>query len=123
MQDSPGSDFPERLDTIRIKKIIYKGTNPKFDSYSAFFDKASRNSTKLEKYLKKKKVTTLFFAGLATNYCVKFSVLDSIDLGFRTYLIKNGCKGIELRPGDVERAEKEMEAAGARLLRGVDIPG
>ena len=93
------------------------------DSYSAFFDNARKNSTGLAKYLKRRKVTTLYIAGLATDYCVKFSVLDAFDLGFHTYLVKNGCKGIDLRPGDVEQAEKEMEAAGARLLRGVDIPG
>ncbi|MFH1852004.1 MAG: bifunctional nicotinamidase/pyrazinamidase [Candidatus Neomarinimicrobiota bacterium] len=123
IQDSPGAEFPERLDTTGIKKIFLKGTHPRVDSYSSFFDNARKNSTGLEQYLKKKKVTTLYFTGLATDYCVKYSVLDAIDLGFRSYLVKNGCKGIDLRPGDVERAEAEMEAAGAGLLRGVDIPG
>ena len=123
VQESPGAEFPERLDTKKIKKVFYKGTDPKVDSYSAFFDNARKNSTGLAKYLKRKKVSTLYIAGLATDYCVKFSVLDALDLGFRTYLVKNGCKGIDLHHGDVERAEKEMETTGARLLRDVDIPG
>ncbi len=123
VQDTPGADFPKRLNSNLIKQVFYKGADPKVDSYSVFFDEGRKNKTGLEKILKKKKVTSLYFTGLATDYCVKNSVLDALALGFRTYLVRNGCKGIELHTGDLEQAEDEMETAGARFLRGVDIPG
>ncbi len=123
VQDTPGAEFPERLITENIKQVFFKGTHPETDSYSAFFDNARQQSIGLDKFLKKNNINTLFLAGLATDYCVKFSALDAVELGYRTYVIENGCRGIDLMEGDVDRAFEEMKVAGVKLLRGVEIPG
>ena len=62
-------------------------------------------------------VQDVFVMGLATDYCVKFTVLDACSLGFRTHMIEDGCRGVELAPGDVERAIADMRAAGAEVVR------
>ena len=58
----------------------------------------------------------MFILGLATDYCVKFSVLDAVDEGFAVHLVLDGCRGINLEPGDVDRALEEMREAGAVLI-------
>ena len=67
----------------RITRVFQKGTDPRIDSYSAFFDNAHRKSTGLADYLKEKGVSEVYLMGLATDYCVKFSVLDAVELGFQ----------------------------------------
>ena len=59
--------------------------------------------------------------GLALDYCVKYSALDARHLGLKTYVIVDGCRGIELRPGDIARALEEMKRAGTILLKNSDI--
>jgi nicotinamidase/pyrazinamidase len=104
------------LDKKRIRKTIQKGTDPEIDSYSAFFDNGHRKSTELKLFLNQREIWDVFIMGLATDYCVKFSVLDSIRLGFKAHLILDGCRGVELAFGDVERAVEEMRAAGVEIL-------
>jgi nicotinamidase/pyrazinamidase len=59
--------------------------------------------------------------GLALDYCVKYSALDARQLGFNTHVILDGCRGIELEPGDTGRALDEMKRAGAVLLKSSDL--
>jgi len=115
VQNTPGSEFHPKLETDKIHKIIYKGTDPNIDSYSAFFDNAHQKSTGLETYLKENNVQTLAIMGLATDYCVLYSVLDALQLGFKVTVIKDGCFGIDKNPGDVEQALSEMKSAGALI--------
>ena len=84
IQKSPGSDFPKNFNSSKIKKIIYKGQNSNIDSYSAFYDNAKDASTGLADFLRIKKVEKVDFVGLATEYCVKFTALDSVSEGFYT---------------------------------------
>lgn len=116
VQHSEGAKFHPQLKKEKIDYIVYKGTDPKIDSYSAFFDNARLQQTSLDSYLKEKKVNSLYIMGLATDYCVKFSVLDSLSLGYETYLIVDGCRGVDLNPGDVQKALQEMEKKGAKLI-------
>jgi nicotinamidase/pyrazinamidase len=113
VQDSLGSEFAPGWDTKRVHKVIHKGTDPMVDSYSAFFDNGQRKSTGLAEYLKEQKVGELYVVGLATDYCVKHTVLDAVRLGFKTYLIEDACSAVNLQPDDEEKALDEMEAAGA----------
>ena len=99
-----------------IDKIIRKGTDPEIDSYSGFFDNDHRKSTGLGDFLKEQSVDEVHIMGLATDYCVKFTVLDAVDLGFTTCIIPEGCRGIDMNPGDCERAINEMEQAGAIIM-------
>lgn len=116
LQGSLGAEFAPGWDTTTIDRVIYKGTNPLIDSYSTFFDNEHLQSTGLEDYLREKGAKDLFIAGLVTEYCVKYSVLDAIQLGFHPYVIVDACRGINLNPGDTEAALQVMRAAGAILL-------
>ncbi len=116
IQGTWGSEFPPGWDVMRVHKVIYKGTDPLVDSYSTFYDNGLRKSTGLENYLKDKGVRDLYLAGLATEYCVAYSALDAIKLGFHTYVIVDACRGINLQPNDVELSLSTMEKAGVKLL-------
>ncbi len=116
IQNSPGAAFHPQLDTARIDKIILKGTDPGIDSYSGFYDNGHRQDTGLKDYLRGQGVRELYVCGLATDYCVKFTVLDAISAGFETYLIRDACRGVELKSGDVARALEEMTAAGGHIV-------
>lgn len=121
VQNSPGADFGFGWNTGKIDKIIHKGTDPKIDSYSTFFDNGHTASTGLEEYLRKNGVETVYLAGLATDYCVKYSALDALKLGFEVYVIEDACKAVNLRPGEHERAIHEMHEAGAHIIRAHEI--
>ena len=112
VQGSHGAEFHKDLDLTHIDKIFPKGTDPEIDSYSGFFDNAHRKDTGLGDYLKERQVSDVYVLGLATDYCVKFTALDAAQLGFKTYLIGDGCRGVNLQPGDSAAAIKEMQAAG-----------
>lgn len=116
VQDTFGSDFAPGLHHEKIQKVFYKGTDNHIDSYSAFFDNNFLKSTGLDAYLKEKKIKTLYIAGLATDYCVLYSVLDATQLGFETYVIADACRGINLQPGNVAKSLEAMRLAGAHLV-------
>jgi len=114
VQESRGSDFPTTLNVKAIDKIIYKGTNSQIDSYSGFHDNGKIRSTGLSDYLKAKNVTSIDYVGLVTEYCVKFTVFDSIEEGFKSRVILKGIKGINLEESN--KALKEMKSKGIDLL-------
>ena len=114
VQETKGSDFPANLNSKTIKKIIYKGINPQIDSYSGFYDNSKIRSTGLSDYLKANNVTSVDYVGLATEYCVKFTVFDSVEEGFKTRVILNGIKGINLEENN--KALSEMKLKGIDLL-------
>jgi nicotinamidase/pyrazinamidase len=121
IQNTRGSEFAPALNTSRIAKVFYKGTDPGIDSYSTFFDNAQRKSTGLENFLKGKGVKGIYIAGLATDYCVKYSALDAIRLGFGTTVIIDACRGVNLKPDDSDKAVEEMKQAGVRIVKGKDL--
>jgi nicotinamidase/pyrazinamidase len=116
VQGSPGADFSAQLHSARFSKVFRKGIDPEIDSYSSFFDNRRRRSTGLVEYLKGQEVSELFICGLATDYCVKFSALDSISSGFRTCVIEDACRGVDLKPGDSAAAIAEMRKAGVTIV-------
>lgn len=116
VENTAGAAFAPQLHTSRIEKIFYKGIDPHYDSYSAFFDNAHKRSTGLNEFLKSKKVSQVYLAGLATDYCVKYSVLDAIREGFDVSLIADACRGVNLKKGDSETAIEEMRLAGVHIL-------
>lgn len=118
-----GASFAKGLQTEQIESVFYKGQDKEIDSYSAFFDNYHLKSTRLYEYLKKKGIEELFIAGLATDYCVKYSVLDAINLGFRVYVIQDACRAVNLKEKDEKLAFDEMQAKGAILIQsqGLDL--
>lgn len=117
VQNTPGAEFHPDLKTDKISKIVYKGTNKQIDSYSAFFDNAHLRKTDLQDYLEKQNIQTIYVMGLATDYCVKYTCIDAMHLGFKTYIIEDACRGVELVAGDIVRAIDEMRAAGVQVVR------
>jgi nicotinamidase/pyrazinamidase len=121
VQNTKGSDFHPLLDISSIKKIIYKGTDGNIDSYSGFFDNAHLRSTGLADYLHEKKIKSIYIMGLATDYCVKYTCLDAIQLGFDIFLIEDACRGVELKKGDIENALEEMRTKGIKIIQSINI--
>jgi len=112
VQGSWGAEFHRDLDMSRLDRIIRKGTDPQIDSYSGFFDNGRRKSTGLADYLRDKGIRQVSVVGLATDYCVLWTARDAQTLGFKTHVIADACRGVELQPGDIERAFDEMRASG-----------
>jgi nicotinamidase/pyrazinamidase len=123
VQGTSGAAFARALEMNRVEAIFRKGTDPRIDSYSGFFDNGHRKSTGLGDYLKGRGATDIHVLGLATDYCVKFTALDALRLGFRVALVEDGSRGVELQPGDVARAVEEMRKAGVEVVQSADVRG
>lgn len=121
VQGSFGAELVADLNTEKIDKIFHKGTDPGIDSYSGFFDNGHKKATGLGDYLKEKDVEELYIMGLATDYCVKFTVLDALQLGFKTNLVIDGCRGVNLQADDSEKAVSEMVKNGAVIVQSGEI--
>jgi len=72
-------------------------------------------------YLKKRNVTEVYLVGIATDYCVKFTALDAVALGFRTTLIEDASRGVDLHPCDVQKAIDEMHQAGVTIKQAAEV--
>jgi nicotinamidase/pyrazinamidase len=121
VQNTRGAEFALSFETSRVAHIFHKGIDAKIDSYSTFFDNAHRRHTGLADYLKKRSIKDIYLMGLALDYCVKYSALDARQLGLNTYVIVDGCRGIELESGDISRALNEMKRVGAVLLKSTEL--
>ncbi len=116
VQEQQGADFHPLLHRDAIDFVVRKGQNAGIDSYSAFFDNGHRASTTLHAWLQQQQIEQLLVMGLATDYCVKFTVLDAIALGYEVTLLVEGCRGVNLSPQDSQQAIEEMQRAGATVL-------
>ncbi len=114
VQGTPGAEFHKELNLDRVARVFRKGMDPQIDSYSGFFDNGRRASTGLGEYLREQRVKVVHVCGLATDYCVKFTALDAVELGFETLLQEVACRGVELHPGDVRQALDEMRQRGVK---------
>ncbi len=121
VQNTRGVDLADGLDRNRIAKIFPKGTETGIDSYSGLFDNGHRKSTGLGEWLKAQDVTEVFICGLATDYCVKFTALDAAKMGFKTHLIEDASRGVNLRPDDVKNAVDEMKRAGVAVVQSAEL--
>src|ERR1041385_3760588 len=121
VQGTRGAELAVELNRGRVAKIFPKGTDVGIDSYSGLFDNGHRRSTGLGEWLKAQAVTEVFVCGLATDYCVKFTALDAAKMDFKTHLIEDASRGVNLRPDDVRNAIEEMKRAGVAILRSAEI--
>ena len=116
VQDTHGAELHADLDRARITEVFRKGTDPALDSYSGFFDNHHAKGTGLSEWLRARWIEQVYVLGLATDYCVKFTALDARELGFDVKLIEDGCRAVELQPGDGERAIAAMRSAGCAIV-------
>lgn len=121
VQNSEGAQLHPLLNTPEIDAVIQKGENPLIDSYSAFFDNGHRQKTQLDDWLYRNEIKQLVVMGLATDYCVKFTVLDALSLGYEVTVVTDGCRAVNLHPQDGLRAFQDMSAAGATLMTLADF--
>lgn len=116
VQDTHGAELHAGLDRRRITQVFRKGTDPRIDSYSGFFDNGQLRATGLGAWLKERGVSQLYVLGLATDYCVKATVIDACGLGFDVWVIEDGCRAVDRAAGDGDRAFHAMRAAGATVI-------
>ncbi|HEY4242282.1 MAG TPA: isochorismatase family protein [Kofleriaceae bacterium] len=100
---------------VDVPDVIQKGTDPRIDSYSGFFDNNHEKQTALDGWLRARGVDHVYVMGLATDYCVRATALDAVQLGYRVTLVEDGCRAVDVTPGDGARAIEELRARGVSI--------
>jgi nicotinamidase/pyrazinamidase len=111
-----GAQLADGLDPDPIDEVVDKGTDPEIDSYSAFFDNGHIAQTGLADLLADRGVERIWVAGLATDVCVRHTVLDARRLGFAVELVVDACRGVDVSEGDSRKAIEQMAQAGAHVI-------
>ena len=122
VQETEGAQFISSLDQSKVKRVFRKGQNPRIDSYSGFFDNDHQSSTGMGEYLREQGVDEVFVVGLPTDYCGRFTAADAAELGFRTIVISDATRGVNLQKGDVDRALVALQEQGVRILLSSELP-
>jgi len=117
VQNTEGAEFHPDLALPKGTKIISKAMDPEREAYSGF------EGTRLGEELKRRGIERVFVGGLATDYCVKNTVMDALKLEFETILLEDAIRGVDVKPGDSERAVGEMVKKGARKAVFFDVCG
>ena len=121
INNTHGAEFSKDINNNRIDKIIQKGSNTEVDSYSGFFENDKISKTGLDEYLSEKKVNTVYICGLAMDYCVKYTAIDATSLGYKTFLVQDACKGVNINPNDSKNAINDMRENGVTIIDSIDI--
>ena len=116
VQKTPGAGI--LLDSKLFKAVVKKGMDPQYDSYSGFQDDGGKK-TDMDKLLKKDQIKKLVIYGIATDYCVRATVLDAVAGGYKVIMIKNLSRGVA--PDTSQKAIEEMKAKGVVVLDDVDL--
>lgn len=116
VQGTPGAAFHPQLQLPPGTTILTKGDDPSRDDYSAFSAR-DPSGIPLSELLPRAGITQLYVGGLATDYCVKATVLDLRTAGFAVTVLTDAIAGVELQPSDSANAIAAMVAAGARFIR------
>ena len=112
VQGSPGAELHPQLDRSHIVAYVKKGTRPEKDAYSGF-EGTDDSGNPLAELLRQRGIKKVYVTGLATDYCVRATVLDALKEGFEVHAVADGMRAVNVKPGDSERALEEMRAAGA----------
>ncbi len=115
VRHSAGAEFHDQLSVANCELIVRKGFRRQIDSYSAFFENDRETPTGLNGYLRERGLDRLFVVGLATDFCVRFSAVDSRTLGFDVVLVEDACRGID-NDGSLGAAMREMRDAGVTIV-------
>jgi nicotinamidase/pyrazinamidase len=119
VQGTAGAQFHPALKLPPDAIIVNKGDDPQRHGYSAFEGHTSAGKTLLED-LRDRRITRVYVAGIATDYCVRQSALDALRAGLEVRVLPDAIAGIDVRPGDAQRALDEISAAGAELVPTLD---
>jgi len=121
VQGTHGAAFHDLLDIKPVSFIIRKGFRKDLDSYSSFFENDRKTPTGLDGFLKALSIDTVLLGGLATDYCVFYSAMDAVTLGYKTYVVRDGVQGVNIPEGSIEKALKFMDKAGVTFVVSEDI--
>ena len=116
VEGTPGADFHPELDATALRFVLRKGTSPKVDSYSAFVENDRRTTTGLAGMLRELGVERVFVSGLATDICVRATAMDGRGAGFQVALLEDACRPVDVPPGNLARALRQMLDAGVRIF-------
>jgi nicotinamidase/pyrazinamidase len=111
VQDTPGAAFHPALRAPHAALVLRKGFRRAIDSYSAFYENDRKTPTGLTGYLRERGLTRLFLAGLAFDFCVRYSAEDARREGFDAFVIEDACRGIDLA-GSIAATHKSLAAIG-----------
>ncbi|MCH8961445.1 MAG: bifunctional nicotinamidase/pyrazinamidase [Bacteroidetes bacterium] len=120
VQSTHGADFHPDARLEKAEFIIRKGFRRAIDSYSAFFENDHRTPTGLAGYLRERGIDTIYLAGLATDFCVKYSALDGRAQGFEIYVVEDAVRGIDTQ-GSLAQAWREMDEAGVHVITSEEV--
>lgn len=117
MQETPGAALAAELDAARLDRVVEKGTDPRVEMYSAFYDPLKRprvSDSGLAGVLKEAGATHVYVVGLAGDYCVRCTAVDARAEGFTTYIVEEGTRAVD--PGGWEACRAEIEAEGVMVV-------
>ena len=115
IQGTDGAAFRDDLDIPHAELIIRKGFRPRIDAYSALFENDHNTPTGLAGYLRERGLRRLFIAGLAYDFCVRYSAEDAVEAGFDVVVVEDACRGIDI-DGSVEATRQQLAVIGARSV-------
>ena len=115
VQGSKGAEFHPELNIERANAIIRKGSDPRIDSYSAFFENDRKTPTGLDGYFKSLEIENINLVGLATDFCVNYSAQDAANLGYKVSVLEKMCRAIDLN-GSLAAAKSEMQDCGVEFI-------
>ena len=115
VQGSKGAEFHPDLNIEQANAIIRKGSDPRIDSYSAFFENDRKTPTGLDGYFKSLEIENINLVGLATDFCVNYSAQDAANLGYKVSVLEKMCRAIDLN-GSLAAAKSEMQNCGVEFI-------
>ena len=115
VQGSKGAEFHPELNIQQANAIIRKGSDPRIDSYSAFFENDRKTPTGLDGYFKSLEIENINLVGLATDFCVNYSAQDAANLGYKVSVLEKMCRAIDLN-GSLAAAKSEMQNCGVEFI-------
>jgi nicotinamidase/pyrazinamidase len=115
IQGTHGAAFVAGLETAKIQKVFQKGIEAQIDSYSGMYDNGNLRETGLRQFLREREVKEVHIVGLATEYTVKYTAVDCKREKFEVFVRLEGCRSLEIKPGDTEKAIREMRGIGIQV--------
>ncbi len=115
VQDTQGAEFHGALHVPQASLVVRKGFHRSIDSYSAFYENDHKTPTGLLGYLRERELKTVFVAGLAFDFCVRYSAEDARKAGFEVAVIEDACRGIDLE-GSMVAAHQSLKSLGISIV-------
>ena len=121
IQDTPGAELSNELDSTGIHHILRKGMNSELYNYSAFFDQDAQHATGLHTLLKFNKIKKIYISGLSVGNSVEYTALNGINLGYQVYLLADACRSFITQPENNALHYSTMSDTKVKLINTTDL--